>query len=254
MPLPTSRSRSFFVLAVVMALGLVACSNSTLDLFDPNAGLIAHWALDEAIPGSTATDASGLGSDATPSATPPIPSTETPPVHFADPYSLSFDGKTQWLDLGNPAILNLGGALTITAWIRATAFDGTRNILSHGFRATPAQEVALRFRSGEYQFTFWNVPDHYAHVAIPATDMGTWVHLAGVFDGARYLLYKNGELVAQTADTTTPTPNIDASWGIGGRIPPVGDDERRLFQGFIDDIRVYGRALSAGEIGALARR
>jgi len=252
--MPIETFRSCRVLAIVLAWGLAACSNSTLDLFDPDRGLIVHWPLDEATPGTIASDASGLGSDATPSATPPIPSEQTPPVHFADPYSLSFDGKTQWLDVGNPAILNLGGALTITAWLRPTAVDGTRSILSHGFRNAPDQEVSLRMELGEYQFAFWNAVNHFARVRIPASDVDTWVHLAGVFDGARYLLYKNGELVAQTADTTAPPPNIDASWGIGGRIPPAGDDERRLFQGFIDDVRVYGRALSAGEIHALARR
>ena len=65
---------------VIIASG--ACSDTTVDLFDPDLGLVAHWALDEAQPGSTAVDLSGFGSQGTPSADPPIPTTDVP-VWFA---------------------------------------------------------------------------------------------------------------------------------------------------------------------------
>jgi hypothetical protein len=234
-------------------IGGAACSNTTLDLFDPDIGLLAHWALDESQPGSTAMDSSGFGLDATPSTNPPTPTRDVPPVHFANPYSVSFNGVDQWVDVGNPALLNAGGAISIAAWVRPENVDGYHNIVAHGYRDNPNFDVSLRINSGNYEFTYWNLPDHVATAAIPPADLGAWVHLCGVFDGAAYSVYRNGVLAASTADATAPPPNADTPWAIGARAPqPDGLD--RLMQGEIDDVRIYGRALPSSEVQALYRR
>src|SRR5580765_2637526 len=192
---------------------------STLDLYDPDLGLLAHWAFDESEPGSLAADSSGFGLDATPSANPPVPTEDVPPVHFHDPYSLSFNGQDQWIDVGNPVLLNAGSPITIAAWVRAASVDGYHNVVAHGWRDSPNFEVSLRINSGNYEFTYWNFPDHEAVAPIPASDVGAWVHLCGVFDGAVYSLYRNGALAASLADSTVPPPNVDTPWAIGARAP-----------------------------------
>jgi len=113
--------------------------------------------------------------------------------------------------------------------------------------------VALRMYAGNYEFTYWNSADHLASVPIPTSDVGSWVHLCGVFDGGVYSIYRNGALAASTADTATPPPNIDTPWAIGGRAPQP-DNLGRVMKGEIDDLRLYGRALAAGEVDALYRR
>jgi hypothetical protein len=72
---------------------------------------------------------------------------------------------------------------------------------------------------------------------------GTWTHIATTYDGATQRLYVNGTLVA----TRAQTGNIAVSGGalrIGGNNAWAGE----FFQGLIDDVRVYRRALSAEEI------
>ena len=76
-------------------------------------------------------------------------------------------------------------------------------------------------------------------IALPA---GTWSHLAATYDGSQLRLYVNGTQVAQTAAsgsiaTSTAPLRIggNAVWG-------------EWFSGWIDEVRVYGRALSAAEI------
>jgi hypothetical protein len=71
---------------------------------------------------------------------------------------------------------------------------------------------------------------------------GAWVHLAMTYDGINMKLYVNGALVATTpisgaeASSTSPlTLGGDRIWG-------------EYFQGLIDDVRVYNRALSQSEI------
>jgi len=254
----TKARRSYLPVAIGCLGALLfaggACTKSTLDLFDPDLGLLGHWALDESQPGSAAVDSSVFANPGRPSDNPPIPTQETPPVHFGDPFSLSFNGLDQWIDLGNPPLLNNGGPASVAAWIRATAIDaGPRNIIAHGYRYTPDYDFALRIESGTYVFTMWDAINHEAVASIPSDDVGKWVHLCGVFDGASYNLYRNGVLAATTADATAPQPSVDAAWAIGAH-PLQSTTADRQFQGQIDDVRFYGRALLAAEVDELYRR
>jgi len=237
----------------VLTLAGGACGNSTLDLFDPDRGLLGHWAFDESEPGAVAADSSGFGLDATPSSNPPLPTRDVPPVHFPDPFSLSFGGTDQWVNIGNPPLLNAGGRISIAAWVRLANINGYHNFLAHGWRNNPSFEVALRISGGNYDFIYWNAVDHKASAPIPASDLGTWVHLCGVFDGSAYSLYRNGVLVASTVDGATAPANMDAPWAVGARAPQP-DGLERLMEGEIDDLRIYGRALSAAEVQALYER
>jgi hypothetical protein len=125
--------------------------------------------------------------------------------------------------------------------------------VAHGWRDSPNFDVALRINSGSYEFTYWDSVDHAAAAPIPDSDLGVWVHLCGVFDGAVYYLYRDGALATSAADATTPPSNVDTPWAIGARAPQP-DGLSRLFQGDIDDVHLYGRALSAAEVEALYRR
>ena len=237
-----------------MLLSGGACRDTTLDLLDPDLGLLAHWALDEAQAGSIALDSSGFGNHGTLSTNPPMPTPDVPPVHFRDPYSLSFNGQDQWIEMGNPPLLNLGGPISMAAWVRPTAIDNYRNVVAHGYRWTPDYALALRIYSGAYQFTYWDGSDHLASAPVPASDLGAWVHLCGVYDGATYAVYRNGTLAAATTDTPVPAANVDAVWAIGARAPQPTGGANYLLQGQIDDVRIYGRALTAAEVEALYRR
>ena len=265
---PATRGESRLQRFAVAWLGAVfliaiACDNTTLDLVNPepgnpeignlDLGLLAHWALDESQPGSTAVDSSGFGNDGLPSQNPPVPTEDVPPVRFYDPFSLSFNGQDQWIEIGNPGLLNVGGPVSVAAWIRATTINTNTNsninIVDHGYRYDPSYDFALRVDTGRYVFTTWDSVDHEAATTIPSGDVGTWVHLCGVFDGNTYQIYRNGALAAATADTTAPQPNVDTSWVIGGSA-----EHDNLLQGQIDDVRIYGRALSSAEVEALYSR
>src|SRR6185369_12023703 len=106
---------------------------------------------------------------------------------------------------GNPPLLNAGGPISVAAWVRpANVTNSYQNIVAHGWRNKPDFDVALRINSGNYEFGYWNTIDHNAVAGIPGSDVGAWVHLCGVFDGAGYALYRNGALAAFTADATAP--------------------------------------------------
>jgi hypothetical protein len=247
--MPPPRRAPACAIACLCGLLSGACSSATLDLFDPDLGLLGHWALDESQPGSPAADASGFGHPGTPAPDPPVPTRDVPPVHFADPYSLSFNGQDQWVSIGNPPLLNLGGPITVAAWVRAGASDGIRDVVAHGWRHDPGFDLALRLDAGAYEFTMWDGSiDHAVSAPIPAAQAGAWVHLCGTFDGAQYALYVDGTLVATRPDTAAPPAGVDTTWTIAGQ--PAD----RQFLGEIDDVRLYARALAPWEVAALARR
>jgi hypothetical protein len=252
---------SLLSLAVVaLATELVACGETVITVetgepvpsVDLDEGLLAYWPFEETEAGMTVVDATGHGHDGTPSANPPSPSLSVPPVGFSNERSLSFDGAEQVVDFGNPASLDVSGNVTLSAWVRPSALDGYRNIVAHGFRWSPSRELALRIVDEEYQFLAWNGVDHMARVPVSAGDVDNWHHLAGVYDGQSYRLYRDGELVAEREDDYAPAP-VDASWAVGGRSAP-DPAEGRYFSGLIDDVRIYERALSAEQVRALFRR
>ncbi|MGZ3460379.1 MAG: LamG domain-containing protein, partial [Archangium sp.] len=144
---------------------------------------------------------------------------------------LHFNGTSSYVDLGNPSALNFSGTLTVEAWIRPQALDGLRDIVAHGYTFSPPGELYLRIFNGTYQVGTWNGQDFSGSVAAPASDIGQWVHLAGVYDGAQWLLFRNGEQVG-----ANPSPvgvlHVEAPWAIGAR----GGGSERFFQGDIRDV------------------
>lgn len=223
--------------------------SSAIDL---ESGLLLHLPFDETEVGATVLDASGNGHDGVPSVDPPVPSPVTPPVGFDNPRSLVFNGVSQLVDLGKPEALDVSGNVTIAAWIRPRASDGYYNIVAHGFRRDPGGELALRIHDGYYEFLSWTGNDHWARAPMVEGDLDSWHHITGVYDRPMYRLFRDGKLLAEGEDSVAPE-SFDALWAIGGRAEST-PEEPRYFDGFIDEVRVYGRALSDDEVRALARQ
>jgi hypothetical protein len=227
-------------------------------------GLVGYWKLDESGATSPVLDASGLGHDGQPIGA-PLPSLSIPPVGFADPASRAFDGTSQYVDLGNPVELNFAGPITLAAWVMVTSFDGDACgvILGHGYRTSPDQELALRLTPegpcehgvAPTQWTFgtWIGPqtDVFAHAPFAPSDVGVWVHVAGVYDGEAWRIYTNGVERQAIASTRAAFP-VDADWSIGGRPPGAPAMADRFLSGRIDEVRLYDRALSCAEVATLS--
>ncbi|HEX5745678.1 MAG TPA: LamG domain-containing protein [Archangium sp.] len=158
---------------------------------------------------------------------------------------LTLDGKESYIELGNPRELIFFGPITIEAWIRPRSLNGIRNIVVHGHTNSPPAEVYLRINGGKYQVGSFNGQDFSTSADVPPSDVGRWVYLAGVYDGARWVLYRDGELVA-----SAPQPLgaffVDGSWAIGAR----GGGRERFFQGDIRDVRIWNLPRGQQEVRA----
>lgn len=81
-----------------------------------------------------------------------------------------------------------------------------------------------------------------------------WVHVAGVYDGAFIRIYVNG-VEAGTNDEVLTIPADPNPVRISGNVNTVdaGMNEKQFFDGYIDDLRIYNRALTAQEIADIAK-
>ena len=207
---------------------------------DLTEGLAGHWRLDEGS-GNAAADSSGSNNGTL--------SNGPQWIAGASGEGLQFDGVNDSVIIGNPAELAITGDISISAWIRPEATDGLRNIVAHGHALSPNGEVVLRINNGQYQVGSWNGTNYFASSAVPAQDIGEWVHLTGIYDGTHWRLYRNGVEVAAT-ESAVGAVTVNEDWAIGAR----GTGSERYFKGAIDEIRIYDRTLSALDIAVLARR
>ena len=83
-----------------------------------------------------------------------------------------------------------------------------------------------------------------------ALTAGQWTHVAAIYDGVEMLLYKDGVLVGRMPKQGIISASPTVSAAIGNQ--PLGvPGGSRPFDGLIDSVRVYDRALSATEISLL---
>jgi hypothetical protein len=180
------------------------------------------------------------------------------------------DGTTKWVSLNNPLGLEVSGQITLEAWIKPDATQGNlARIISHG-TPTPtvydtntyplilsgsqlsSNEVFLRIEGAGATYavgTSDGVTTHGASAAVTAGDLGGangWIHLAGTYDGSRWNLYRNGVQIATTADTVGALPVTDGEWAIGATGMGWGD----FYTGQVDEVAIYGTALSAATVKA----
>jgi hypothetical protein len=183
--------------------------------------------------------------------------------------ALPLDGIKQFADFNNPSGLNTSGQITLEAWVKPGASQGaTARIISHGPQTptsfpgqglpgsvTNTSEVFLRVDNSGANYTVGSAQYddgtattniHAATFPVPGGDLGgaSWVHLAGTYDGTNWRLYRNGALVATQASGVGALVVNDADWAIGS----TGNGWADAFAGSIDEVAIYGTALSASKI------
>ena len=149
--------------------------------------------------------------------------------------------------------MSLVNAMTVAAWFKATTLPDTDpRIVSKGHRPqrtgtllhgeyTNASGPRLRFRLKTGGTTKTLIA---AGQTIP---VGQWVHMAATYDGTTMRLYQNGVQVGSMAASGNITGHTSAPSVIGANPNAYG-----VFNGLIDEVRIYSRAMSAAEIGELA--
>lgn len=162
-----------------------------------------------------------------------------------------FDGVDDYISLGNPSGLNFTGKISIAAWIRIDSLshgDYHKNIVAHGRRDAPREEVVLRIQGSSYRIQSWDGTEYYAQSTIPGADIGRgkWTHLVGIYDGSHWHLYVDGVL-KHTRAGGKGSVTVNKEWAIGA----TADGQDRFFDGGVDEVRIYDYDIDATEVQRL---
>jgi Concanavalin A-like lectin/glucanases superfamily/HYDIN/CFA65/VesB-like, Ig-like domain len=194
---------------------------------------LGYWALDETA-GQTAADSSDVRNNGTTTAVTWVAG------HTAG--GASFDGMTSAIVVPEDASLD-PYAITIAAWINPVDWNGNRRVLQKGAND---DQYRLLAEGGVFKFDVSGVGA--IMTALPTVNV--WTHVAGTYDGATLRLYVNGvEAVSAAATTPMPATSDPLFIGAKGAAGAAGDH----FSGVLDEVRLYGRALSQTEIMTIAQ-
>jgi hypothetical protein len=170
----------------------------------------------------------------------------------------TFDGFTSYIDTQISPMNNLA-AFSIIGWFNApgveplrTGLFGQNDCAEFGFHAADV--------TGESQLGIWTPNGNATYLAQTNIVAGQWYFVAGVGNGSSinvYLFGTNGAGGAQVVQSSAPgaTTNYGASaypFRIGGG--GVLDDPAtsgNFFSGNIDEVAIFNRALSVGELSTL---
>jgi len=214
---------------------------SASEIWAEYAGSVGHWKFDEGS-GTTAYDSSGNSNNGT---------LVNGPVWVDGKLgkALSFDGVDDYLYVNDTPILK-PAAITVEAWFKRSAHDSYDAIVSKWDHLTGNREYQIDIGTFSTNRISWMISSN-GYDCTPLTSSTTisddiWYHIVGTYNGSRMILYVNG-----MEENSTSYSN-----GING-----GNSQLRIghsydgtsgyyFNGIIDEVKIYNRALSAEEIWA----
>ena len=123
-------------------------------------------------------------------------------------------------------------SFTISAWANPSVSDGTQDGL-----ICINQDFGTFMRHTSETLTFWV----NAATVTSGISVDEWAFWTGTYDGTTMRLFKDGVLAGSAAATA---PDLS-----GSNLYRIADGNgNELWNGLIDDVRIYGRVLSAAEV------
>ncbi|UCD48502.1 MAG: discoidin domain-containing protein [Phycisphaerales bacterium] len=239
-------TRQRFIVSLVSISLLIAAGLTYAD----DSGLVGWWRFDEGT-GTGAADSSGSGNDGT-----VVGAEWVAPGWDQKGYCLEFlyaDDESDLVDLGTMDVV--GEGITITGWV--TPYTFTQNdarVISksstgatgdgHWWMLSTLNGVNVRFRlkTNESNTTLTLIDT--AGVLVT----GEWQFVTARWDGTTASTYVNTVETGSAAKGGTAVAT-DASVPVAiGNQPATAGDGPRAWDGLIDDVRVYNRALTMEEL------
>ena len=217
-------------------------SGYDMGAYEYSSFLLGHWKLDETS-GTSASDSSGKGNDATLTGGVTFDTDSVSPAPRVN--GLDFNGSGDYLQVANDSTLQPTSALTICAFVNGDSWSS-------------GTEVNAILRKGDgnpnnYQLA---IEDGYAALYLDGNDGSgirgdtklnneRWYHVAATWDGSYVRIYVDGQLDMTPVAYSGPIGTDTRTLYIGGR------SGTEYFDGSLDDVRLYGAALSQEEIAEI---
>jgi len=215
-------------------------------------GLVGLWSFNGPdIDGTTATDRSGQGNNGT------LYGSVRAIGKVGQ--ALSFNGTSDYVDVSNIANDIDDGDLSISAWVKFSSSYGvgspvvivfrlginlSTNDVDFGFGGWMAQST-----DGALRIATWTGQIVDAHSTQTTWQANTWYHIAGtIVDNGKLKIYLNGSLVGSGDMLGSRWSDDSPNAAIARSYESQGLPGYAYFNGTIDEVRIYNRALTAQEI------
>ena len=153
--------------------------------------------------------------------------------------AFSFDGLNSFVEIPDSPNLDFAATapLTVEMWVYRTGSQTPMHLLGKRAANCGAFQYQLAIGPGDDIGFYGGSGSAVANYQVP---LNTWIHLAATFTAGRFQLYTNGVLAATGSGNLGPA--VSAPLKIGG----AGDCAS--FQGLLDEVSIYNRALAPSEI------
>ncbi len=173
--------------------------------------------------------------------------------------ALKFDGQGDSVTFPGVGVPTGNSPMSWSAWFKREVTDGgaVQYIATYGFPHCCGRFFGIGTRGGDMVFmTQWGGG---FDVFGPVVSLGDWHHVVAVYNGSQNdTIYLNGEMVT-SADLGGAPDLVDTNAGAIGSNPGIlpgphetadgkPGDPGEFFEGLIDDVGLYNRALSADEV------
>ena len=170
--------------------------------------------------------------------------------------ALRTNGSSSFHNVGNPVNLSFNPgtqSFTLMSWFQKNT-DKNNNVILTKQGSVGNINYGLGDAVAEtYAFVGINGVVSYSASLLPSVSTGSWHHIAGVYDvrELKMSLYVNGVFKARSPQWGSGTN------AISNRDLYIGSDQAniavRTLNGFLSDVRIYNRALTADEIKRIYR-
>ncbi len=213
---------------------------------DPN--LLAWWTLDEGV-GSNVVDWSGHGHHGTLGGTP----------QWVGGYAgggLAFNGTTDYVNFGTPADLYLRQSYSYCAWFKVGknifGNSGAQYLLCIGSRSDLVLGVEDAVGvNGDLSLHYYDTAPGFHAVGVGQVIWRSddWHLVVATKDAAGHKIYLDGELM--NSDTNTNNDNYATTRMISLGARAWTSPRVAFFNGMLDEVRIYNRALTETEVKGL---
>lgn len=222
-------------LAAADVLALFALGASTIT--DP----LGWWKLDEPS-GTAANDSSGNAHNGTYTNSPTLNQTGA----FGNSKAVTFaSASTQYVASAGFATASTN-TVTIAAWIKRSGAQTASGGVVFSRGTSPNVNGLMFYDSTKIGYTWNDDILTHSYSGGPALTDGVWTHIVLVINGADARIYANGAWAATNVFSHTAITNPFTALELAR-----DSFSTRRFNGTLDDVRVYGRALDAREVYAL---
>ncbi|HEX8649070.1 MAG TPA: LamG-like jellyroll fold domain-containing protein [Thermoleophilaceae bacterium] len=154
--------------------------------------------------------------------------------------AVKLDGSTGYVTAPDANALDLGDSLSVEAWFKRNA-TGDQTLVGKGQNA-----YVLSITDGKLTLRKGGDGNIVQSTTTPGAD-GNWHHVVATKNGSNAKIYLDGADVS--GSVTNPPTLLDSADALNIGTNLAGDSGK--WNGWVDDVALYTRALSAAEVGRL---